>query len=182
MKIFLIRHGITQGNLEKRYVGQSDIPLCEQGIKELGGRQYPAVDAVYVSPLLRARQTAALIYPQQEAIPVEKIKEIHFGIFENKHYHELREYRPYQDWLDSRCTLPIPGGESFAGFTKRCLEGFAEIIAMARQAGWKRIAIVAHGGTIRSILMTYVDATKGFYDWEIENGGVYEMEAPVCWK
>ncbi|MDD7267181.1 MAG: histidine phosphatase family protein [Lachnospiraceae bacterium] len=182
MKIYLIRHGITQGNLEQRYVGQSDIPLCEQGIEALRQGSYPPVDAVYASPLQRALQTAAILYPDQPAKPIEKLKEIHFGIFENRHYSEMRDCQPYRDWLDSQCTTPIPGGESFASFTKRSLEGFGEVIKEALAEGNESIAIVAHGGTIRSILMTYVDPQKGFYDWQIDNGAVIELEDSICRK
>ena len=72
-KIHLIRHGLTRGNLEGRYIGVTDLPLCPQGraqLEELLEQgEYPMVERVYVSPLLRARQTAQLLFPGWE--PVE---------------------------------------------------------------------------------------------------------------
>ena len=78
-KIHILRHGLTQANLEGRYIGRSDPPLCEQGraqIRELVAEcEYPSVQHVYTSPLLRARQTAEMIYPSQEQEAVDKLRE-----------------------------------------------------------------------------------------------------------
>ena len=35
MLICLLRHGLTQENLEKRYQGRRDVPLCPQGLAQL---------------------------------------------------------------------------------------------------------------------------------------------------
>ena len=63
MKVVLIRHSKTAGNLLGRYIGTTDEPLCEEGIRLLENRSYPAAELVYVSPMKRCRETAALIYP-----------------------------------------------------------------------------------------------------------------------
>ena len=52
-KILLIRHGKTQGNLERRYIGRTDEPLCEAGRAALEGRSYPACDILLSSPMVR---------------------------------------------------------------------------------------------------------------------------------
>ena len=67
-KVHLIRHGLTQGNLDGRYVGaRTDLPLCPEGVARLRRLQedydYPAADKLYVAPHLRCRQTAHLLYP-----------------------------------------------------------------------------------------------------------------------
>ena len=61
MKIIFIRHGKTAGNLEKRYIGRTDEPLCEEGISELESIKYPDSDEVLASPMKRCLQTARLI-------------------------------------------------------------------------------------------------------------------------
>ena len=58
MKIIFIRHGPTPGNLARRYIGSTDEPLAPGA---LPGCPAPAAERVYVSPLLRCRQTAALL-------------------------------------------------------------------------------------------------------------------------
>ena len=62
-KLHLIRHGLTQGNLDGRYIGSgTDLPLCAEGraqLEELKAKfQYPDVPLVFCSPMLRAQQTA----------------------------------------------------------------------------------------------------------------------------
>ena len=64
-KIHLLRHGLTQANLDGRYIGRTDLPLCPEGRARLeklrDACEYPWVERVYTSPLLRARQTAELL-------------------------------------------------------------------------------------------------------------------------
>ena len=63
--ILFIRHGATEGNLHRRYIGRTDEPLCAAGIAQaerLRGQNLFA-DCLFVSPLLRARQTAEIVFP-----------------------------------------------------------------------------------------------------------------------
>ena len=84
MRWFLIRHGKTQGNLEHRYIGnRTDEPLCEQGIAELKTKHYPMVQRVFVSPMKRCLETAALLYPGVPVDVVDDFRECDFGDFEN---------------------------------------------------------------------------------------------------
>ena len=68
-RIHLIRHGMTQGNMEGRYIGRTDIPLCERGRSELRALkeqfEYPQVDMVVSSPLQRCTETAQILYPER---------------------------------------------------------------------------------------------------------------------
>lgn len=66
MRIYLIRHSMTKGNKEKRYIGTTDESLCLEGIQLLEERKgmYPEVTYVYVSPMKRCVQTAEIIYPE----------------------------------------------------------------------------------------------------------------------
>lgn len=49
MRVVLIRHSKTGGNLKGRYIGTTDEPLCEEGIRLLEGKTYPTAELVYVS-------------------------------------------------------------------------------------------------------------------------------------
>ena len=117
MKVVLIRHSKTAGNLMGRYIGTTDEPLCEEGIRLLENRSYPAAELVYVSPMKRCRETAALIYPTLAQREEPLLRECDFGDFENKNYLELNGNPDYQAWVDSGGTLPFPGGESREGFS-----------------------------------------------------------------
>ncbi len=63
MRIYLIRHSMTKGNKEKRYIGMTDESLCLEGIQLLEERKgmYPEVTYVYVSPMKRNMKTAEMI-------------------------------------------------------------------------------------------------------------------------
>lgn len=41
MKLIFIRHGKTAGNLERRYIGRTDEPLCDEGIAEILEKNIP---------------------------------------------------------------------------------------------------------------------------------------------
>ena len=98
MKIILIRHGMTEGNLKRRYIGTTDEDLintdCLKG-------DYPKCERVVASPLKRCIQTAEYIYPNVDIEICDKLKECDFGDFENKSYEDLKDNSDYQKWLDS---------------------------------------------------------------------------------
>ena len=108
MRVVLIRHSKTAGNLKGRYIGTTDEPLCEEGIRLLEGKNYPAAELVYVSPMKRCRETASLIYPTLTQREEPLLRECDFGDFENKNYLELNGNPDYQAWVDSGGTLPFP--------------------------------------------------------------------------
>ena len=67
-KLHLIRHGLTEGNLKGLYIGSgSDLPLCAEGRAQLKTLKkdfgYPQVPLVFTSPMLRATQTAEILFP-----------------------------------------------------------------------------------------------------------------------
>ncbi len=175
MKIYLIRHSMTEGNLRKRYVGTTDEELCREGVELLKDRTYPRVQRIYASPLRRCLQTARLIYPGQEVIPVAELAECDFGQFENKNYQELLSVPEYQRWIDSGGTLPFPGGESREEFVRRSLCGFRRSVMACRESGIRTAAFVVHGGTIMSIMERYAYPRGDYFDYQIGNGEGYEL-------
>ena len=62
MLIYLLRHGLTAYNAEKRYQGQRDIPLCPAGRAQLRQADLRP-ETVYITPLCRTRQTAEVLFP-----------------------------------------------------------------------------------------------------------------------
>ena len=84
IELLFIRHGATEGNLRRRYIGRTDEPLCEAGIAQVKALQKRglSVDRLFVSPLLRTRQTAELLFPQMPYTVVDGLIETDFGRFE----------------------------------------------------------------------------------------------------
>lgn len=184
LNMILIRHGKTYGNTLKRYIGgKTDESLCQEGIRLLQEKSYPKASFVYVSPMKRCRETAALLYPGIPTEVCEKLRECDFGIFENKNYEELNGNPAYQAWIDSNGTLPFPEGESQEGFQKRCGEGFAACVEDALRHQRTQAAMVVHGGTIMSILSRYALPKGRYFQWQIENGEYYQLTIePSVWK
>lgn len=166
MKVILIRHGKTHGNILKRYIGTTDEPLEDKFIY----RQYPDVNIVITSPLKRCVQTAELIYPSVDKVICKDLRETNFGDFENKSYEDLKNNERYLKWLGSNGKLPFPNGESHADFVSRCVSAYKNVIKTYKG---KNIAFVIHGGTIMAI-MQYIFGGD-FYDYQVKNLEGYEV-------
>ena len=101
--VYLFRHGLTKGNLNAQYIGQTDLPLTMDSINQLhtlrGKYPYPEVDAVFTSPLKRCKDSAAILFPRNNLITIEDFKEYNFGEFEGKTAAELQDNLDFRDWL-----------------------------------------------------------------------------------
>ena len=183
LKIWLIRHGMTEGNRHQRYIGVTDEPLCEEGRKLLGKFTYPKPQAVFVSPLKRCLETAAILFDDPKVRIIDQLAECNFGEFENKNYQELDGNEHYQSWIDSGGLLPFPGGESREEFKRRNVTGFQKAVNGCLRNGISLAALVVHGGTIMNVMEEYADEDRSFYDWHVQNGKGYEVEIdPELWK
>ena len=176
MSLFLIRHGSTKGNEEKRYVGSLDEPLSEKGIRELEQRwekgDYPAVDVIFCSPLGRAKETAAIIYPGQDITIVEDLREMDFGRYEGRRFDELTDDEAYRSWLDSGGKSPFPDGEPEEAFMQRVSKVYRRI---AEEAKGRRAAVITHGGVIMALLSRLYHEDGLHYEYRIGNGDLIEL-------
>ena len=157
-RLYLVRHGITAGNLQRRYVGGgTDEPLCEQGLAQLRALaaqyRYPWANTVFASPMKRALGTAEVLFPGAEnKIILEDLRESHFGEFENRSFDELREDAHFKLWLDPAAHYVPEGGEAPAQFHARCAGVLRQILEYMMKAGVEEAACVTHGGVIMSML------------------------------
>lgn len=168
MTVFLIRHGQTRGNLERRYTGSTDQPLCPQGRRALEALRPPAAEALYVSPMRRCRETAEILYPGMEQTVVPGLQETDMGAFEGHTYEELKDDGAYQAWLDSAGEAAPPGGESKEQVRERVLSAFRSVVG--RHGPEDAIALVIHGGTIMALLEA-LEPSHEYYRWQAPNGG-----------
>lgn len=173
MSVILIRHGQTRGNLERRYIGcRTDEPLCAEGVLALRARAYPPARHVFISPMLRCVETAAILYPDIEPEIVGDFRECDFGAFEGMNYAELNGRADYQAWIDSGGETPFPGGESRAEFAARCVGAFEALLARDIRDDW---AIVAHGGTIMAIMERYAIPRGEYFDFQAPCGAGFVL-------
>lgn len=177
MKIWLIRHGKTQGNLRGAYIGKTDEPLCPQGMAQLRENfldgLYPSgeeIQRIAVSPMLRCRQTAQLLFEGMPLQQVPDLRETDFGAFEGKTFSQLERHPAYQAWLDSGGTLAFPGGEARGEFCRRSVDAVRLVLEQWQREDIAQGAFVVHGGTIMAAMEAFEQSRLGFYDWQVKNG------------
>ena len=177
-KIHLIRHGMTDGNLQGKYIGVTDLPLSPDGVNELielkGLIDYPAVQQVYTSPLLRCRQSANILFPDREHIAVENFREFNFGIFENKTAAELENTKEYKDFISGRISAP-PEGEDNSAFVTRLCVGLREVVVDMMEKNITTSAAVIHGGAIMMLLAATALPRKQPAQWTSDTGRGYTI-------
>ena len=190
IEVYRIRHGATKANREHRYLGRTEEPLSEEGREALKAFQkkgiYPdpaSLQALFVSPMERCRETAELLFGDCEQHMIPEFREMDFGLFEGKNYQDLRGNAQYQAWIDSNGTLPFPKGESREDFIARCRRGFEEMLrivtaeGISRNEERKNIAAVVHGGTIMAVCSSFTDGE--YFDFQIGNGEGYRCKVTV---
>lgn len=161
IQITLIRHGETEYNREYRIQGNLDSPLTEEGTRstEQLGRYLNAVledvDAWYVSPLGRTRETSRLIRNEISRIrlPEEeienRIREISCGDYEGKTDEVLDQEMRERLRVDPHC--PYPGGESIADVMERARPFLSDLRKRAESRPDHFHAVcISHGNFNRS--------------------------------
>ncbi len=178
-KLHLIRHGYSQANLDGAYCGSTDLPLCAEGEQHLYSMledvSYPYVDAVYSSPMLRARQTVGILYPEYEPVLVEDLRECSFGEFEGKTLQELKKNDDFNRWVTPGSDFKPAGVDDPEVFFQRCCDGFLWVVDNMMQSGMHECALVTHAGVIGNILAQFAYPKQAPYDWQCGPGGGFTV-------
>ena len=159
MKLFIVRHGETDHNLQGRMQGRIDIPLNATGLAQAEalaerladeGRSF---DAIFASPMLRAKRTAEIIAAKLN-MPVEfdaDLVEVNMGIFENLTREEAEAKYP-EVWAQNPLRRSIydyiPEGESPQQVEERAMRA---ILRIKERFAEKTVLVVCHGFTARMI-------------------------------
>lgn len=192
-RIYLIRHGITEGNLKKWFYGSADIPLTEEGCTVLAELSeagvYPKLpeDAdCYTTGLLRTEQTFDILFGKRQRKVISALQEMNFGTYECHSYEELKDNPQFSAWCwDETGDAPLEGGETRNQFTQRISGGLKELIGYHRlkelshrHNGLPAVsAVVCHGGVISSIMQELFPNEKGnLWDWMPDPGFGYLVE------
>ncbi len=173
LQIHFIRHGETSANASGLYIGKTDLNITMESADELEKNSadgiYPIVQAVYASPLKRAMQSAILMFPGQDIIPVDSVSEYNFGDFEGKSAMELEEDEAYKDWIGGRLPSP-PNGESTRDFTVRICVGLRQIVEDMMANNVTSAAVVTHGGVIMSLFDAAAMPRRKKFEWMTDAG------------
>lgn len=184
MLIFLVRHGLTDWNIEKRFQGTLDIPLNHDGVfqaqtaalrcKEL------KLERIYHSTLARAAQTAQIIADASGTplIPNSGFNEVSLGVFQGLNHPQAREKYPeaYERYFADRIHAAPPEGESLYQVQQRALKALGNVEQDA--AGCARIAVVSHGALLKSLLAAIAGIPlEQFANFDVSNGSISVVES-----
>ncbi|MFT4308263.1 MAG: histidine phosphatase family protein [Candidatus Woesearchaeota archaeon] len=175
LRITLVRHALSEGNIGRKVSGHHDHPLTQEGLEQaekVGARLADeAYDHIYVSDLTRTRQTAEPIIRRHPDTPVTfdpRIREKHFGIHEGRNGADVAHV---DVWGTSE------GGESLESFHER-IRSFIDEIAASHRG--QHVLLVTHGGFITHTLLTLAGADPSEYEkYPVSNTSVTIIEFDI---
>lgn len=184
--VYLLRHGLTKGNLNAQYIGHTDYPLSTFGIEQLKEikkeHSYPEADAVFVSPLKRALESADIMFPKNNKIVIDNFIEYSFGEFEELTAEDLKDNEDFKNWLHGDMYARPPYGESNAEFVQRVCKAFEQVVEGCISTGTKKFAIVSHAGVLMTILACYGLPEAPMAHWQMDAGYGYKLRiTPSLW-
>jgi alpha-ribazole phosphatase len=181
MRLILVRHGETMYNAQRRYTGQSDVPL-----NTLGERQSAAlveslatdhIDVIVTSDLERTRVTAESI-ARNHGLAVQEdidLRELAFGEWEGYTYDQVlaRNAKLVAQWRSDPATYAPPGGETVSQLRDRCARALRNWQTQYPEAS---VLWVTHGGLI-GVLLCHVLGIDLKRRWQFrhDNASISEM-------
>jgi probable phosphoglycerate mutase len=157
VELWLVRHGETEWSLSGAHTSRTDIPLTDKGrqrAKEL--RDYLAgrgFDAVFTSPMQRARETCAIAGYGDQAVVEEGLREWDYGVYEGKTTKEIRESEPgWSVWVNA-----IKDGETVEKVGERADGVIERALAAAEGKKDGRVALFAHAHILRILAARWLE-------------------------
>ena len=165
-QLILIRHGELPPEYAGRFVGSTDAPLGEKGMEDCralaGIWKEMNSEVTFVSPKLRARQTAELVCGDGEIQLDDRLREVDFGRWETLNFEEIAgrdpEYSKY--WYDHPQEIHFPEGESVPDFYAR-VEAFTEMLLKDPH---REMTVISHGGVLTVMIFSLPNMTIRGYN------------------
>lgn len=190
MRLYLVRHGETDWNLENKIQGQTDTVLNENGkqqaheLADRVARELGEIRKIYSSKQKRALETAQIIGSRLSIVPsvYQGLEEICFGNWEGYTWKQVKEVfsEEYLLWYQNRRFQVPPNGESYQQLLDRLLPAIDEIIGK----GNRDILIVTHSAVIMT-LMSYIYNTP-FEDmarnYKTGNAAIVELDVELFYS
>jgi alpha-ribazole phosphatase len=184
--MYLFRHGLTKGNLNAQYIGHTDLPLTTDSISSLRNikahHHYPSVDAVFSSPLKRCKDSASIMFPENNVLVIDDFIEYNFGEFEGLTAEDLKDNEDFKIWLRGDTDTPAPFGESNSQFATRVCNAFEKVVDGCIKTGTSTSAIVGHAGVLMTILSCFGVPEAPMAHWQMDAGYGYKLRiTPSLW-
>lgn len=182
MKLYLIRHGQTQADVNGVICGSSDI-----GLTELGKQQAEhlanmlasvRLDGIIHSGMLRSEQTANIILGQRDIkLDIQPLaQEICFGQWELRCHQEVRSSATasYADWCRDWQLAEVPDGELFADFSQRIRQALSQLYLRPANS---QLAIIGEQGALSFMLAMMLKlAPADMWRFPFRQGSLCEVE------
>ena len=167
-RIFLVRHGVTDHNSARKFLGHTDVELSAEGFRQVEKLRdrlaKEKIDAIYASDLKRAMSSAEVISAghEVEIVSCSELREINYGETECLTYEEIKQKFPELAEAINKLSpaLSFPGGESLQGFIARTLKFLDRL---NKNDPEQKILIVSHGGPIRTLLCDILGVGQSFW-------------------
>ena len=177
-KILLVRHGHVEGIEPKRFRGRADLSLTGRGkgearavARRIASAWSPA--AIYTSPLLRCRATAAAIGEacRLETHVLDDLTDIDYGAWTSRSYDEIEALEPqrFAAWLVTPHLIRFPDGESLQDLIARAADALRFVLAHHAD---ETIVLVSHDSLNRALLLQLLDQPLSAY-WRLD-------QSPCC--
>ncbi len=188
MKLYLLRHGESEGNKAGKFRGRMDYPLTENGKiqAEAAGQYLKDIDfeAVYSSPMKRAMQTAEAVCSAAgiDYSISEYFNNIELGEWEGKEKALIRKTYPleWQKWINDPESLSVNGMESIEDIKNRVREG----IELIRESHSGNVLIVSHRAVIKPLIAELLGIERPSF-WRVHvfaaAVSVMEWREPTGW-
>lgn len=165
--VYMVRHGETDWNVERRFQGQLDVELSKTGLRQAAAvarwlAQQPVnFSAIYSSDLKRASRTALIIGARLDLVPIldPALREINAGDWQGLVPSEIEARFPgkLDEWHEKIDTFTLPGGESIPLVQERVFRAYQQIV---EQHPGEAIIIVSHGAALAALM-------AALHDWEL---------------
>ncbi len=185
MRLILVRHGQTEWNLQGRYQGRADVPICSLGLataqRAAATLRGCGAELLLASPLQRARATAAVIGRFLGDLPSEvdeRLTEIDFGQWQGLRQAEVKALWPtlLRRWKRAPDSVRFPGGERLADGLDR-LRDFLRRPPWGSGATPRCVIAVTHAGPIRlARLYAHGRPLAHFRQEALQPGAAYEFD------
>jgi phosphoserine phosphatase len=185
MECWLVRHGESTWNSVGRFQGGLDASLSLRGHAQAAALAAELTrirfDALYTSPLRRARDTAAACRPALglEPVVVDGLREVGLGAWEGLTLEtvQARDGERYRRWLAAPLDHPPPGGEPMAGLATRVR---ATLDGLCRRHAEGRVLVVSHGGAISSALCGWLGRPlNAIWSLRLDNASITRVALPA---
>lgn len=188
-RFLLVRHGETDWNRQKRFQGQIDVPLNQNGQAQSGQAadflQTVTIDHAVSSPMLRPKETAEIIlqnHPEVELALEDDLREISHGLWEGKLEAEIEQAYPgvLQQWQSAPETVQMPEGENLQQVWERTIAAWERIVQTAASRPQPGTTLVVAHDAVNKAILCYVLGLGPDHFWNFKqgNGAVSVIDYP----